>query len=268
VKRCIYCGGTIDGRGEYYCSRTCSNRHRRIKERQENKTYTVWSCGGGVQSTAIAALIYTGAISKPDYAVMVDTGFEKTEVMNYVNQITIPKMQEVGVALNIIKTSDYVKQEIVDANGYCIIPIFKKKEGGVQKLRTSCNDKWKVSVIRKWLLEQGVKQYISLIGISTDEAHRQRKAHKKYYKNTYPLIEFGMDRQDCIDYITRLGWPEPPRSSCFICGQQDDGAWWRMAMLWKEDFNKAEAIEKKLQKIDSSLYLHRSCKPIGEIFHI
>lgn len=268
MRQCIYCGGIIAGRGKYYCSRDCSNKNRRIKERRARKTYTVWSCGGGVQSTAIASLIYAGEIPKPDYAVMVDTGFEKTEVMRYVRAVTAPKLEEVGLTLNIVKTSDYADQEIIDARGYCIIPAFKKTKGGSLKLRTSCNDKWKVNVIRKWLLEQEVEQYISLIGISTDESHRQRKAHKKYYKNTYPLIELGMDRQDCIDYVTNLGWPEPPRSSCFICGQQDDGAWWRMAAKWGEDFHKAVAMEKKLQAIDPNIYLHRSCKPLEKTFRL
>lgn len=268
MKTCIHCGAKITGRGKQYCSRDCSNKHRRIKEREERETYTVWSCGGGVQSTALAALIYTGKIPKPDFAVMVDTGFEKADVMNYVRGTIIPKMKEVGVTLNIIKTSDYIEQRIIDDNGYCIIPIFKKTNDGIQKLRTSCNDKWKVQIIRKWLLEQGVESYISLIGISTDESHRQRKAHKKYYKNTYPLIKLGMDRQDCIDYIVNLGWGEPPRSSCFICGQQDDGAWWRMAIKQKEDFERAIRIEKELQLINPNLYLHRNCVPLEETFKI
>lgn len=266
MKKCEFCGGAITGRGKTYCSRNCANKHRRIKERQERRTYTVWSCGGGVESTAIAALIYTGRIPKPDYAVMVDTGYEKTAVMQYVRKVTVPKMREIGLVLNIIQTSDYVEQTIIDEYGYCIIPVFKKRKDGNQLLRTSCNDKWKVNVIRKWLLEQGVEQYVSLIGISAGEAHRQRKAHKKYYKNKYPLVELGLDRQNCIDYITGIGWGEPSRSSCLICGQQDDGAWWNMAVKWQDDFNKAVSTERELQAIDPDIYLHRSCKPLGEVF--
>jgi len=267
MKTCIYCGANYNSRAEQYCSRTCSNKHRREKERAERHTYTVWSCGGGVQSTAIAALIYTGKIPKPDYSVMVDTGYEKTIVMEYVRTTLIPRMAEVGVTLNVIKTSDYTEQEIIGENGYCIIPVFKKGEKGNQKLRTCCNDKWKVNVIRKWLLEQGVEQYTSVIGISTDESHRQRQAHKMYYNNTYPLIELGMDRDDCIEYITHtVGWAEPPRSSCIICGQQDDGEWWKMAMMSPKDFQRAVAIEKEIQKINPNIYLNRSCKPLQVVF--
>lgn len=266
--KCIYCGNEIKGRGNTYCSRDCSNKHRREKERVERKTYTVWSCGGGVQSTAIAALIYTGKIPKPDFAVMVDTGYEKTAVINYVNNIIIPKVKEVGLTLNIIRTSDYCNQSIIDDKGYCVVPVFKKKENGNQKLKTCCNDKWKVQVIRKWLLEQGCEQYVSIIGISTDEAHRQRKAHKKYYENKYPLIELGMNRDDCLDYIAKTGWSEPPRSSCYICGQQSDGEWWQMAMRYPEDLARAIEVEKQLQSKCGEIYLYRGCKPLADVFSI
>jgi hypothetical protein len=268
VRYCKRCGKEVKGRG-IYCSRTCANRDQREIERAERKTYTVWSCGGGVQSTAIAALIYTGKIPKPDYSVMVDTGYEKTAVMDYVRTILIPRMAEVGVTLDIVKTSDYCQQSLIDDKGYCIIPVFKKSDSGNQKLRTCCNDKWKVNVIRKWLLENGVEQYDSIIGISTDEAHRKRKAHKKYYSNTYPLIDLGIDRDECIRYITQTaGWPEPPRSSCFICGQQTDGEWWRMAVQHPEDFKKAVEVERALQQSCSNIYLHRGCKSLEVTFKL
>lgn len=265
---CEYCGTLITSRAERFCSHDCANKARRENERAEKKTYTVWSCGGGVQSTAIAALIYKGVIPKPDYSVMVDTGFEKTDVMRYVNNVLIPNLATVGVTLNIVRTCDYTDQYLVDDNGYCIIPIFKRCDSGCKKLYTCCNDKWKVKVIRKWLLEHGVEQYESLIGISTDEAHRQRQAHKKYYSNVYPLIELDMDRNACIDYIAKTGWPEPPRSSCIICGQQSDGEWWKMRMTQREDFERACEIERQIQSVAPEVYLHRSCKPLGEAFKI
>lgn len=221
-----------------------------------------------MQSTAIAALIYMGKIDKPDYSVMVDTGFEKSAVMDYVNSVTVPKMNEIGIDLSIIKTSDYVTQKLINDDGYCIIPVFKKADRGNCKLKTCCNDKWKVNVIRKWLLENSVEQYVQLIGISTDEKQRQRKPHKKYYANRYPLIELGMSRDDCLDCIKAIGWPEPQRSSCYICGQQTEGQWWRLAVTAPKDFSKAVAVEKSLQRIDKNIYLHRGCKPLDETFKL
>ena len=269
LAKCVYCGVEIYGRGTRYCSRQCSNRARRENERAGRKTFTVWSCGGGVQSTAIAALIYKGEIPKPDYSIMVDTGYEKSAVMAYVRGTIQPKLAEIGVTLNIVKTSDYVPdQSILNPDGYCIIPVYAKTDKGSVLMYTCCNDKWKIQVVRKWLKDQGVEQYVSLIGISTDEAHRQRKAYKKYYSNEYPLITKGMDRQDCLNYIAALGWGEPVRSSCYICGQQDDGEWWRMAVMSPDDLCKAAEIERQIQEYRPDVYLHRSCKPIDQVFKL
>jgi hypothetical protein len=41
----------------------------------------LWSCGGGTQSAAIAALIVRGDIRKPDLAVIVDTERERERVL-------------------------------------------------------------------------------------------------------------------------------------------------------------------------------------------
>ena len=48
-----------------------------------NMPAQVWSCGGGTQSAAIAALIVRGDLPKPDYAYMVDTGRERTATIDY-----------------------------------------------------------------------------------------------------------------------------------------------------------------------------------------
>jgi hypothetical protein len=76
-----------------------------------------------------------------------------------------------------------------------------------------------------------------------------------------------MNRDDCIDYICNIaGWAEPPRSSCYICGQQDDGEWWKMAMTAPEDFAKAVEVEKQIQQVNPDIYLNRKCKPLSTIF--
>lgn len=43
----------------------------------------VWSCGGGVQSVAIGALIVGGKLPMPDVAVIADTGRETGRTWAY-----------------------------------------------------------------------------------------------------------------------------------------------------------------------------------------
>ena len=267
--KCIFCGKEITGRGEKYCSHSCANKHRRIAEREQHDLYTVFSCGGGVDSTALAVLMCQGQIEKPDLAVMVDTGFEKTVTMRYVTEWIKPKLAEAGVNLEIIKTKDYFpEQKILDENGFCNCPMFRMntETGKGNRLSTCCNEGWKVKVIRKWLNDQGVKRYDSIIGIAADEAYRQRKPSRAFYRNCYPLVELGLTRDDCIDLILRAGWPEPIHSSCIMCGLQSDGEFWHMRYNAQEDFKRACEIEKEIQKTQPDIYIHHSCKPLSTVF--
>jgi len=269
MKICEACGAEYEGVGQRYCSQKCANKHRRILEREAlGKEYTVWSCGGGVQSTALAALFFNGTLPKPDYSVMVDTGYEKARVMEYVRGTLVPELAKVGITLEIVQTRDYYPQQsIVDSGGFCVIPAFRLDEHGKpMRMKTCCNETWKVKVIRKWLQSRGVEKYEYIIGISADEAHRRREPARAYYKNTYPLVDMGLDRQGCLDVIKSVGWPEPVRSSCIMCGQQSDGEFWAMKYKSPEDFARVVEIEREIQKTQGDVFIHRLCKPIDKIF--
>src|SRR5690606_29479945 len=157
------------------------------------KATTVWSCGGGVESTAIAALIYTGALPKPDYAVMTDSDWEKQSTWDYVENVLITKLADVGVKLHIIKTTDYTDNRLVDNGGYLLIPAFQANgtKKGV-RFRTSCNALWKVRPVRNWLRERGVMKCENWVGISADEQHRMREPDKRWFRHRYPLVELGL----------------------------------------------------------------------------
>ncbi|MCK9326794.1 MAG: hypothetical protein M0P69_14980 [Bacteroidales bacterium] len=268
IKICKGCGQefTTNRSARDYCGYSCSNsaiaRDREAKKIDVPAT-TVWSCGGGVQSTAIAALIYTGKLPRPDCAVMTDCGYEKSATWEYVDSVLIPKMQEVGVNLQIIKTVDYSNNNLFDKSNHLVLPAFTMVNGKAVKFKTHCNNNWKVRPVQRWLREQGVKLCENWIGISTDEAKRaKRKQAKKWFYTRYPLIEQDMTREDCIYMIGGLGWPKPPRTSCLMCPQQDDAEWARMRKNNPQDWQRALEIEKHIQAINPNVYLHRRMLPL------
>jgi hypothetical protein len=57
---------------------------------------------------------------------------------------------------------------------------------------------------------------VRYIGIDAGESHRANKGLNGY-ANLHPLIEAGIDRDDCIDIIKQHGIPLPVKSSCFFC---------------------------------------------------
>jgi 3'-phosphoadenosine 5'-phosphosulfate sulfotransferase (PAPS reductase)/FAD synthetase len=60
-----------------------------------------------------------------------------------------------------------------------------------------------------------------LIGIAKGEESRCGEALEKWQRETvervYPLIDLGLDRQGCQDYIASRNKPVPPPSNCMLC---------------------------------------------------
>lgn len=75
--------------------------------------------------------------------------------------------------------------------------------------------------VRDWLPAQrcwkaGVKVE-RLIGIHAGEAHRGKIPDDKKFTYRFPLIEWGMDNDDCKKVIEAAGLPLPGQSACTFC---------------------------------------------------
>ncbi len=58
---------------------------------------------------------------------------------------------------------------------------------------------------------------IKLTGFDAGEERRAKEYKSHKYMNKYPLIEWGWDRDKCLEAIDRVGLPRPGKSSCFFC---------------------------------------------------
>ena len=109
------------------------------------------------------------------------------------------------------------------------------------------------------------------MGISTDEIYRAKtKSAVAWEKLRYPLIEMGMNRLDCMNWLTRKGYHVPPKSSCIGCPYHSDHAWLEMKRNDPAAFSEAVEFEKVihgngLRGLKGNLYLHRSCRPLDEV---
>lgn len=270
ITRCQECGKDFQTNrsARIYCGQSCSNRaiaREREAAKPILKPVIVWSCGGGVQSSAIAALIVNGKLPKPDYAVMVDVGYEKTSSLDNVRNILRPALAAVGVNLQIIKTTDYRDNNLFDPSGHLVLPAYRRQENGeIGKLNTHCSAAWKQKVVMKWLREQGVNRAIGWIGISADERRRVHSSPFKWYTWEYPLIALGMDRTQCHIEIYKAGWERVQHSSCYICPMQSNEQWLYTKHYYPDDWQKACIIDGQIRDRDCSLYLHGSGLPLAE----
>lgn len=269
VKVCLECRGTFNSphRAARYCCPECANtaiaRDRESRKRS-GPLKTVWSCGGGVQSSAIAGLIIQGKLPKPDYAVMVDVGYEKTSSWENVHNILIPALTRVGVSLQVIRTLDYRDNDLFDPQGHCVLPAYQVRDGKVIRFHTHCSGSWKLKVAMRWMREQGLNRVVGWVGISTDEARRKRPSPAKWYTLDYPLLSLGLSRLDCHRVLWEMGWNNVRHTSCYICPQQSNEQWLYTAARYPDDWARAVALEQSIRGRDASLTLHHSAMPLPD----
>jgi len=232
----------------------------------------VWSCGGGTQSAAIAALIVQGKLPKPDLSVIADTGREASETWKFYEEILAPELYSVGVTL--VRLPHHFS-----GKGYNTVDIFsgKDKDTIIMPMFTSqkgrgmlpkyCSNEWKQRPVQRFIRERGFTSGQLWIGFSIDEPERMRGFDPRAkWPQVYPLVDFKMTRADCIALVEKMGWGIPPRSSCWMCPYRSDQEWLHLKTGGNGDFQKAVDLEKQLQERDPDVYFHGTCKPLDEAY--
>jgi len=109
-----------------------------------------------------------------------------------------------------------------------------------------------------------------LIGISVDEAHRQKDGWFRWARNTYPLIDRQMNRKDCEKTLAAYGWTAA-KSACTFCPYHDDRAWLRMKTDDPAAWADAVAVDRALRTVTGvagfrgQAFLHRERIPLEAV---
>lgn len=181
---------------------------------------------------------------------------------DYMDRWVMPALAAAGVKLHRVRKSDYATVDLM-RNDDLLIPAFTTESGSVGKLPTYCSNEWKQRVMRRWATEQGVDQADVWLGMTIDELRRVTQPTGKW-QNKYPLIERRMTRGDCIALVKRMGWPEPPRSACWMCPNmsKSDRRWQKENA--PADFAKAVQFDKEIRLVDEDLWLVDTAQPLDE----
>jgi len=252
-----------------------------------SKPVHIISLGAGVQSSTMALMAKHGEITPmPIGAIFADTQDEPASVYKWldwlekqlpfpVHRVTIGKLSERALKLRTAKTGGlYCKTDL---------PIYTLAPDGAlgKKVGRQCTHDFKVAP----LMKEGKRlaglaplsrckdvRLIQWIGISLDEIVRMKTAREKWAESRWPLVELRMRRDDCLRWMKKHGYPEPPRSACVYCPFHSNTEWRRLKTEEPEEFIKAVDFEKALQSAKAQSknfravpFLHRSCVPLGEI---
>lgn len=232
-----------------------------------NKRVQLWSCGGGRQSAGIAALIIQGRLPHPDHVFMSAARGEKRTTWDYVCGYIRPAMRSLGIPFTIVPTVKYATKGFFGGEDGTtpLMPVYTNQSGSLGKLSEWCSGEWKREVCLRWAAEQhdwkarGVDNWI---GISYDERHRRRAAHRKWIVPVYPLLDMlpkMLPVSACLDAIEEIGWPPPPRSRCIYCPNQSDVEW---AELTPDEWEKACRTEDMIRETDKHAFFHKQMIPL------
>jgi hypothetical protein len=231
---------------------------------------TILSLGAGVQSSTIALMATKGEITPmPDAAIFADTQAEPANVYKWLDwlekQLAFPVYRV--TTGNLAEDSLRIRTSKLSGKRYMkgAIPAFiLKPDGGKGLLGRQCTADYK----------RGEKRHLVdlWIGISANEAIRMKPSREKWIQHQWPLIDRKMTRKDCLSWMQKNGFPEPPRSACVFCPFHSDEEWRRLRDTDNTEFLYAADYEKRLQNaarnqevLTGMPYLHSSCVPLEQV---
>ena len=218
----------------------------------------------------------------PDVALFADTQCEPSSVyawLDYLEPLLSFPVHRVTAGNLADSISGHTSKS---GTRYVRIPIpahITNKDGSHGILGRQCTDRFKLRPLargaKKLFGVRRAKRELRVrfwIGISTDEAHRMKPSREVFAENRWPLIELGMSRVDCLKWMSKNGYPEPPKSACTFCPFHSDAEWRKLKAGPKEEWDNVISIEKTIQRLCRDVkavrgepFLHYSRKPIDEI---
>jgi len=245
----------------------------------------VISLGAGVQSSTMALMASHCEIEPmPELAIFADTGWEPKRVYEWLNSLekwlTFPVVRVQKGNLRAEQVSARVRGHKADGDRWASLPYFTYGENGTGKVKRQCTSEYKIQPIEFYLrrtvmgLAKGQRASRTPVitqwrGISIDEASRMKPSREPWMIVRYPLaMEHSMSRHDCLIWMQRHGYPEPPRSACIGCPFHHNDEWRRMKIETPDEFQDAVEFDAAIRKaggMRGETFLHRSCKPLGEI---
>lgn len=205
------------------------------------------SLGAGVQSTAVLLLARDGVIDPFEVTVFADTGDEPSSVYEHLERLR-------SEAEIVTVTSGHLADRVTST--FMPVPLFTDRGGMGQR---QCTNQYKLRPIRRYL--RTLRHPVDLaVCISTDEVARAKDSGLQWCRNTFPLLDLGWSRDDCLDYLERA-WPYPvPRSACVYCPLKSDREWLEMRIHHPSDWAAAVAFDEAARGFG---YVHRSLQPLA-----
>ena len=246
------------------------------KAKTGTPSYKILSYGGGVQSTALLIASCVGLLEKPEVAIFADTQWGPEDTYAHVAAMTT------WAAGHGVEVVTITHGPIRTPRGALMMPIHVLKSDGETAITTrQCTQEFKIDPIRREVRRRlGYRPHQrwrhkteTWLGISVDEAHRMKPSRAHWDTSRWPLIELGMNREDCKRLIEKQGIPVPMKSSCVGCPYHSDKYFLNMKRERPEEWQDVVAFDEWIRAEKKAVFpslrgepfVHRSCRPLSEV---
>jgi len=213
------------------------------------KTY-IFSWGGGVNSTAILAMIKLGMLPELNkdntHIVFADTGAEMPYTYEH-TKVCLNPMAHDGWKVKVLRPWVDMQYYYKKFDGMTLEEVCLNK-GWIPSAQSKwCSVHFKRNPISAWRKELCGKEWLEnsvlVIGYGYEEKHRARDIGQEH--TMYPLIDQHIDRNKCIELIEVAKLPIARKSGCYFCPMQSKAQWVELYKKFPDLFKKAEDVEKK-----------------------
>lgn len=239
------------------------------------------SLGAGVQSSTLALMIAHGELDPVDAAIFADAQWEPRKVYDWLDwlEAEIQRCPHPFPVHRVTKGSlrEDTLRRIATGERVASTPWHMRLPNGERAMaRRQCTADYKIGPLTKKTRElvglaprQRAKGILceTFIGISTDEALRMKPSQEPWKVHRWPLIEKGMARHDCLNWMERKGYPLPPKSSCIGCPYHNDHEW-RVIKADPEAWADAVFVDAAIRNqsgLKAQQFMHRSCVPLDQV---
>ena len=211
---------------------------------------TIVSYGGGTNSTALLIECAKRGI-KIDLILFADTGGERPHTYNYVkilsDWLVNHGMPEIITVKKVDKNGDVLTLE-----DNCLA---KNMLPAIAYGFKTCSQKYKIQPQDKYVNNwptakshwKAGGKITKLIGYDAGEWHRAENApsdeENKKYNYRYPLIDWDITREKCIEIILSEGLCLPGKSACYYCPNSSISEIKQLAAVYPELADRAVAME-------------------------
>ncbi len=249
-------------------------RSPRTRRGRTPRRRPVISLGAGVQSSALLLMAAAGELAhlgEPRLAIFADTGWEPAAVYEWLGFLRLTSWKA-GIEIATVSAGNIRDDVLAAVRGergrFASMPLYvQNPDGSGSILRRQCSREYKITPMRHELRRRQINSAEVWLGISTDEAVRQKPSDVQWATNRHPLIELGLSRRDCADWLAAHGFPEPPKSACIGCPYTNDARWYEMREKRPDEWRQAVEVDRtvrRLPRIEGEVFLHRSLVPLED----